>query len=66
MNGGRQTFKDILKSQQIIFLHCAENILFFFFFFIRLFFVSLSIVNVIRMWTSLLFMASGGKIKSFC
>jgi len=30
MNGGRQTFKDILKSQQIIFLHCAESILFFF------------------------------------
>lgn len=32
----------------------------------RLFFVYLCIVNIIRMWTSLLFMASRGKIKSFC
>lgn len=31
-----------------------------------LFFVCLCIVNIIRMWTSLLFMGSGGKIKSFC
>lgn len=61
VNVRQQTFKDILKSPQIIFLHCAERIPKHVFFF-----VCLCIVNIIRMWTSLLFMGSGGKIKSFC